>query len=335
MISRALTSEFAIRSSPFAKRTGQGKPPAALNQIESGSSSNALNLGERPSLVRIRASSERQALEWSLALASQEIACILRPPQDAGTWALDVDPADSGRALRTLRLYHVENRHGPSVGTSQAGELLFHWGVLVWCLLQVLVFWATEAPGSPLIELASFETASTRHGDWWRPVTATFLHAGADHLASNLTTGFLLLGLTMGRFGVGPALLATLFAGTLGNLLAWWWRGHDYNGLGSSGVVMGALGALAVSLITDVRHGRVSRGTLVRGLFAGIFLFILLGTSPRSDVLAHAGGFLSGGVFALVLALLPRRWTQAASFDGACALLYLLIGGVAWAVALS
>ncbi len=285
--------------------------------------------------VRIPARSERQALDWSLALASQDIVCIIRPPAERGGWTLEVDPADAARALRTLRLYHVENRRRPTALTPAVGEFVFHWGVSLWCLIMVIVSWAADAPGSPLPDRGLFSTRATQSGEWWRPLTATFLHKDSGHLASNLTSGFLLLGLAMGRFGVGPALLGTLFAGTAGNLLAWWWRGYNYQGLGASGVIMGALGMLAVSLVADAHARRISRATVTRGILGGLLLFILLGTSPQSDVLAHLGGFLSGGIVAVLLAVLPRRWMESEGFDGGCALAYVAAATAAWGAALT
>lgn len=286
-----------------------------------------------PRGVLIVARSERQAMDWSLALASQDIACVILAPVEGRGWALDVDPRDSARALRTLKAYHVENRRRPTTLTPAMDEFVFHWGVLAWCLLMVLIFWASEAPGSPIKAAGTFITVAAGEGQWWRPVTATFLHAGPDHLASNLTSGFLMIGLLMGRFRVGPALLATLIAGTLGNLMAWFWRG-DFQGLGASGVIMGALGMLAVALAGDYLQSRISLAAFVRSMLGGLLLFILLGTSPRSDVLAHAGGFLSGAILGVAFGMLPRRVSTSNGFDLGCALAYLAMTGIAWACAL-
>lgn len=282
----------------------------------------------------IPARTERQAMDWSLALASQEIACVIRPPVDQLGWTLEVDPRDVPRALHTLRAYHAENRHHPTALTPAVGELVFHWGVLAWCLLMLVIFLAADAPGNRMAEAGEFVTRATVQGDWWRPLTATFLHAGPDHLAANLTTGFLLVGLAMGRFGVGPALWGTLLAGTAGNLLAWWWRAREYTGLGASGVVMAALGMLAVSLAIDTRAHRISMATLLRGVLGGVLLFILLGTAPQSDVLAHTGGFLAGLVAAAGLGALPARVRTSVGFDVACAVGYLVTGLGAWFSAL-
>lgn len=273
-------------------------------------------------------------MDWSLALASQSVACVIHPPAPGGSWALEVDAADAGSALRTLRLYHRENRRWQDALQPGSEALPFHWAVLPWCLFMLAFAWAAGSAGSRLGLAGSFATASTASGDWWRPLTATFLHAGPDHLAANLATGFVLLGLAMGRFGPGSTLLGSLVAGVVGNLAAWALRGHDYVGLGSSGVVMGALGMLAVSLISETRVGRVAPSTCLRGLLGGLALFILLGTSPNSDVLAHAGGFGAGLVLAGAAAWLPDRWRKRPGFEFACGCAYFVASLAGWVAAL-
>jgi rhomboid protease GluP len=282
--------------------------------------STQVSSSQAPSPGLIVARTHAQAMDWSLALASQGIACVIHPPEESRGWALEVEGRDVPQALQTLKLYLVENRRKPSALTPAVGEFLFHWGVLLWCLLLVMVYWAVEAPGSNLKTAGVFDTEATARGDYWRPVTATFLHHDADHLAANLTTGFLLIGLAMGRFRVGPALLGALLAGTGANLFAWAARGRDYIGLGASGVVMAALGMLAFSLFADARAGRISMGSVRRALIGGVLLFILLGASPQSDVLAHAGGFILGAGASAALASLPARVSESSAFDLICAL---------------
>ncbi len=274
-------------------------------------------------------------MDWSLVLASQEIACAIHGPMAGMGWSLEVAAEDVAPALQALRRFVVENRgwRAPLVPTSSG--LLFHAGAFLWCFLLIVIHWAAEAPGSIVSSVGTFSTRAAAAGDWWRPLTATFLHGGLDHLAANLTTGFLLLGLAIGRFGAGPALLLGLLAGVGGNLLAWTLRVRDYTGLGASGVVMGTLGMLAFSLLADARHGRADRALVIRSLLGGAFLFILFGTSPNSDVLAHAGGFVCGGILAAVHALLPARWAGSRSFDVGTAAVYLGLGMAAWGRALA
>jgi rhomboid protease GluP len=154
--------------------------------------------------------------------------------------------------------------------------------------------------------------AALSRGEWWRPFTATWLHADAGHLAANLGFGVLFLGLVMGRFGPGIGLLAAYLAGIGGNLAAWLVYGANHRGLGASGVVMGALGLLAVPSLALLRQGKAGAFRLVAGgLLSGLMLFVLFGMNPETDVVAHFGGFVTGIVLGLPLVLiqpLTQRW---------------------------
>lgn len=273
-------------------------------------------------------------MDWSLALASQGIACGIRVLHDPPGWAVEVDPHDAGPALRTLRIYHRENRRWRTGTGPTTGAFPFQWTVLVWCFLMMTLHMAAVAPGSRLEGAGLFDTKNFVAGDWWRPITATFLHSNLDHLVANLTSGFIVLGLAFGRYGVGPTLLVSLVAGSMANVLAWLLRSHDYLGLGASGVVMAGLGMIAVSLMTEAFEGRVSPAVATRGLLGGIALFLLLGTSPHSDVLAHAAGFVSGAILTVALARLPARLTRSPVADFACAAAFLLVSIIPWIFAL-
>lgn len=245
-----------------------------------------------PPVARIAARSQRQALDWSLVLASQGLEHALDHTEDTG-WALLVAESDHAAALAVIRQYRVENLRWPWRRTIPKTGEVFDWLALAWVLLVVVFYGlSTQRPG---IEAAGImQGAAVAHGQWWRLVTATFLHADVAHLTANATLGFILIGLAMGRYGTGPGLLAALAAGVGGNLFSWLVHGPSLQGLGASGVVMGALGLIAVpSLGRAENHSRTLR-LLLGGLAAGVMLLVLLGTSPGTDVIAHFGGFLTG-----------------------------------------
>jgi membrane associated rhomboid family serine protease len=147
-------------------------------------------------------------------------------------------------------------------------------------------------------------------GEWWRLFTATWLHADISHLASNAGFGFLLLALALGRHGTGAGLLAALLAGAAGNLFSMFIHGSVHQGLGASGVVMGALGLLATQT-RGLMGPAASRGrVMLTTLAAAVLLFVLLGLSPESDVAAHVGGFIAGLLFGWLLARVPDLATN-------------------------
>jgi membrane associated rhomboid family serine protease len=163
-------------------------------------------------------------------------------------------------------------------------------------------------------------------GEWWRLFTAITLHENLPHLAANLTTGFLLLGLAMARYGPAVALLAAFLAGAAGNGASLVIHSDASQSLGASGMVTGALGMLSVHSFSLWRKYRAARGLVLRGAMAGFLILVLIGFAPGSDIAAHLGGFLAGAVIGLALnavrpAVLQGGWVNVA---GALALAALV-----------
>jgi len=255
--------------------------------------------------VLIPARNRRQAMDWSLVLASQGIEHMIDRVEETG-WSLAVSKADHEEALAHIRLYRLENRHWRWQRPVFQSGLFFDWSSLAWVLLNILFYGWSEARAD-LRTLGRMDGAALAHGEWWRLFTATWLHADLAHLAANAVFGFLFLGLVMGRYGTGVGLLAAYLAGAGGNVVAWLVYNETQHGLGASGVVMGALGLLTVQSFAvrkrpDVKAFRLFAG----GILAGVLLFIFLGTSPGTDVVAHLGGFITGLLIGLLLALAPR-----------------------------
>jgi membrane associated rhomboid family serine protease len=183
--------------------------------------------------------------------------------------------------------------------------LFFDWSSLVWVLLNIFFYWWSEARAD-LRLTGMMNGAALAHGEWWRLFTATWLHADLAHLAMNVVIGFLFVGLVMGRFGPGVGLLAAYLAGLGGNLAAWLAYDANQRGLGASGVVMGALGLLAVQSAGLLKRRNANTFRLfASGIFAGLLLFVFLGVNPESDVVAHLGGFITGLLIGSLLAIAP------------------------------
>jgi len=284
---------------------------------------------EVPSVFIAR--NETQARDWALVLLSRSVESTLGQDPVSGRWFLLVPAALRDRGASELRAYHQENRRW-SWRTTVAEtdtELPFHWAALAWVLANVFAFQF----GRSFAERGWFDSARFARGDWWRAITAVWLHNDVDHLASNAIYGSLVLGLALGRYGAGIGLLGGLLGGVAGNLLGFWVRhGRDYTGLGSSGMVMAGLGMLGAYSVRWWRHGRAATRFVLPGLFAGGFLFLQLGTSPGSDVVAHLGGFVAGMVYGSIATWMPDRLRVACNRPAG--LLFLLLSGVAWALAL-
>jgi hypothetical protein len=98
---------------------------------------------------------------------------------------------------------------------------------------------------------------------------------------------------------------------------------------------MGALGLLTVQSLALWRNVRAARRSVLAGLFAGALLFVLLGLSARSDVVAHAGGYVAGVVLGLGLNFLPARAGGKTIADRLAGTAAILLASAAWILALS
>jgi rhomboid protease GluP len=247
----------------------------------------------------IPARSRRQAMDWSLVLASQDIAATIHQT-DSG-WVLLVDKPDYERARAVLSQYQIENRGWQWRREWSGTDIVFHWGSLLWVLgIAAFYYWSTvRVPW--LKEAGMVDSREVLNGQWWRLFTAITLHENLSHLISNAGTGFLLLGLAMARFGPGVAALAAFLAGAVGNYASVMLDPVAHESLGASGMVTGALGLITVQSFTPWRKFRGAATFFPRAVAAGVLILVLISFSPGSDMAAHVGGFAAGAVFGLAL----------------------------------
>jgi Uncharacterized membrane protein (homolog of Drosophila rhomboid) len=253
-------------------------------------------------MARIPTRSRRQAMDWSLALISQGIESTIEHSEELG-WALMVADEQHAQAEETIQRYRAENRHWPWRHRIQQ-HIVFDWAALAWVLLMAVFFWAQNY-SSQVQSAGLMDSVAVSRGEWWRLFTAVCLHADIGHLAMNVTLGLLLLGLVMSRYGTGVGLLAAFLSGVGGNL-ATWMMFPEHRSLGASGMVMGCLGLMTVQGFT-FRRDPYALKLAISGLCGGALLFVLLGVDPRSDVLAHFGGFATGAILGSLLLLVPKQ----------------------------
>jgi membrane associated rhomboid family serine protease len=194
-----------------------------------------------------------------------------------------------------IAVYLAELAGGGSI--SGTGNWLFNHGALFASGAYVpggvgLLPAHASAPGFSLVGVA--------HGEWWRMVTAAFLHYGPVHLAINMYSLFYagsLLEQVIGRWRFALLYLGSGIAGSAGAL----WYSPNQVTVGASGAIFGILGALFV--LERQRH--ISTGGQVGGLIVLnlVFTFVL---SSFISVGGHVGGLI-GGVALMWLLLQTRR----------------------------
>jgi rhomboid protease GluP len=175
--------------------------------------------------------------------------------------------------------------------------------VLLLCVcVGFVVELARRALNSPAVLLSLGGNASVlvADGQWWRLLTANFLHASWLHVYLNCVA-LVLLGLMLERLvGALRMLVISLVAGIAANIVSALGSTHVYS-LGVSGMVFGMIGALLAvnlrsrGLLPAGFHIRWASWAFLLGLNGLISLF------PAVDALAHLGGLIGGAAAAFVL----------------------------------
>jgi membrane associated rhomboid family serine protease len=138
-------------------------------------------------------------------------------------------------------------------------------------------------------------------GEYWRLLTAGFLHVGLFHLATNMLSLWILgamLEPAFGRWRFGLIYLVSLLCGSFGALL----MSPDNVTVGASGAIFGLLGAAAV-LARNRGFSLMESGL---GIWIGLNLLITF-TVPNISIGGHLGGLVGGALCALALLELPER----------------------------
>jgi rhomboid protease GluP len=176
---------------------------------------------------------------------------------------------------------------------------------------NVLVFIAMVATGANWLNPhgtimlrwgADFWPATTS-GQWWRLLTAAFLHFGAIHLAANMYALW-----SIGRFAeriFGSVAFAALYLLTalISSLVSVWWD-PDAITAGASGAVFAVFGAvLSYLLIRKASFPRHALKSLIQGTVVVIGFNVFWGlTQPGISNSAHLGGLASGMILGAIFA---------------------------------
>ena len=263
------------------------------------------------------------------------------PPVPSGT----PDEAYSPAQARRHREYHVwDPRAAPGTYFLMAINI----GVYLWMIFHG-VSWNNPSDYALLRFGANQPWLVLHGGEWYRLLTATFVHVGLLHLAANMWCLWN-LGI-LGEPLIGPWGMTAVYmlTGISGNLLSMAWNvcsticsttiyAFIQIGAGASGAVFGIAGILIVLLSNRALpfpwdELRRLRSSVIK--FAAINLVIGLSTmvfnvGVRIDNFAHIGGFLGG--LALGVPLVPRMTAgrqrylarQKITFAAACFVLSLV-----------
>jgi membrane associated rhomboid family serine protease len=149
--------------------------------------------------------------------------------------------------------------------------------------------------GSRLLIEGALSGFAIEDGEYWRLLTAGFLHAGFFHLFLNMFSLYILgtmLEPAIGHLRFGLIYFVSLLAGSFGALLV----EPDSLTVGASGAIFGLMGAAVIVM----RNRGISLMESGLGLWIGLNLLITF-TIPNISIGGHVGGLIGGALAALVL----------------------------------
>jgi membrane associated rhomboid family serine protease len=139
------------------------------------------------------------------------------------------------------------------------------------------------------------------NGDWWRLITATFLHGSLLHLGFNMLALWILGTQVENYLGSKKFLLLYFVSAIGGSLASFYFSPPATFSIGASGAIFGLMGAYIVI-------GKKLRAD-VSQIMVLLLINVVLGfTVSGIDWRAHLGGLVAGVVFTKVL--LSATWSR-------------------------
>ncbi len=293
----------------------------------------------------------RLADEIALLLAAEGIAAT-RIDSSAGVF-LVVAARDRARATRVLAeeypdgladaaTEHVAARKtrattGPATGSALQDRWFGRgsWIVLALAAVIAAAFVAEELAGGSqtrnvLLAFGATRPAHVRAGEWWRLVTALFVHIGPRHVLANVATLLVLGPALAAALGAGRFAFVYVVAGAAGNALSYRYMPPDIVSAGASGAILGVLGALGGQRLRFAASARYRGWQVVAALLA--YLAIAVGAAPEVDTFAHLGGLVAGLALGAIIpppALVPTARDRRLSL--ACGAVAALLVAAAYA----
>lgn len=232
-----------------------------------------------------------EADERALVVLAMNRDCRVRAEPEG--FVLEVDAAEAGPIEHELALYEEESRQPvplpEAMGHSPGLEV-----AMLWVLALGFVFLRQMADPAITDRFMNSTVGVLQDGEWWRPFTALFLHADAEHLMGNIAIGGFFCLMVATAFGPWRGWGLIFLSGYLGNLLnAWLHAPGPFYSLGASTATFGALGLVVghglVAVLRSHRMREMKRLLVPLGVGLGLFGWFGIGGAD-TDVSAHLLG---------------------------------------------
>ncbi len=248
---------------------------------------------------------ERDAFEHGLVVLAMGRACWLMP--GTTSFRLMVEPYEMDSVRRQLSAFDRESVGWPPapVEDTAARQRIDLTSPLLWALGVLVIYWGEETHPAWIGRGELDAEALFRRHEWWRPVTALFLHSDSTHVVSNGLSGILVFAAVVSTLGRWRGWLALAIAAIAGNVAAAAVNvAGPYHSIGASTAVFAGVGILAgrgIRIMTRAPRAYRWRAMFIP-LMAGFTVLGLYGAGGvHIDVIAHLTGFIAGVITGSIL----------------------------------
>jgi len=180
--------------------------------------------------------------------------------------------------------------------------------------VNVVAFvWELATDGPNVDHGYLYGPAVVQGGEWWRIVTAAFLHGSIVHVGLNMLALYQVGNVVEVLFGKFRFLLLYALA-IAGSGFAVLYFSYNQYTLGASGAIFGLFGALVAAGLRMGARGRALVGQVIPVILINlVFTFSI----PNISAAAHVGGLITGFLAGLLLFRAPRAPRYAYAYAGA------------------
>jgi membrane associated rhomboid family serine protease len=208
-------------------------------------------------------------------------------------------PEHSGKAQGVQRMTRGIQRASFEGAGAKATKLLIGINVAVY-VAELIQGGGVYGVGSTIYEKGVLWAPFVANGDYWRLITAAFLHYGPLHLLLNMLGLYWFGSLLERRIGSGRFLLLYLVSGLAGSAGALVISPTNPT-VGASGAIFGILGA---GLVLEQQRDYVFGGSALGVIVANLVL--TFAWSSSISVGGHIGGLIGGAASILALSRFGR-----------------------------
>ena len=198
-------------------------------------------------------------------------------------------------------------------------------------LIVLMEFNGTSTNPNTLNDFGALNSIGILHGQYWRLVTAIFLHIGFMHYAVNSVSLFIIGSLTERIYGSYKFILIYLISGIFASSLSFVFSPSNSIGAGASGAIFGLLSSLgSFYLINRDKLGKYGKQNFNAILMLAVINLGFGFMNQGIDNWAHIGGLLAGYPLAIILRNVKVNLTSLRTICYVSLLIVLFIIFIYW-----